>query len=386
MAEECGTILVVDDDERNIRLLRAFLEPEGYELSEATNGGDALRIYRESMPDLVLLDIMMPDMDGYEVCRKIRMEETDIHVPVIMVTALEEREERERAAEIGADDFITKPLDKTELLSRVKSLLRIASYQRRLHSKNRELLRINERLEKIQKAREELIHMIIHDLKNPLTGVYGNLELMMMSSDTLSEHQQSLLKKALIACDRIMNMIQNVLDVYKISEGRLTPRLCVLELERLMEDILGNFEMKAEVKGIDIQFDLRHDLTMLTTDPEIFTRIMGNLLSNAIRHSERGGQIRVDVRRMDDMITVSVSDSGPGVPDHLKERIFDRFEQARLEGYQKETGSAGLGLTFCRLAVESMNGRIWVEDNPDGKGSCFIFSLPVMSAEGNPPS
>ncbi|RMG02056.1 MAG: hybrid sensor histidine kinase/response regulator [Nitrospirae bacterium] len=378
MSEGCGTILIIDDDERNIRLLNAFLEGEGYELLEATSGEEALKVFFERAPDLLLLDIMMPDIDGYEVCKRIREWEGDgLRHPIIMVTALEAKEDRIRATEAGADDFITKPVDKTELLLRVKSLMRIMKYQKRLMDQNHELLRMNKKLEELQKAKEELIHMIIHDLKNPLTGVLGNLEMLQMNK-SLSEKDRDYIKKGRFACDRIMGMIQNILDVYKFSEGKITPRYMRLDIKAILGEIVDDFREKASLKSVDLNVEYNTDADTMDTDTDIFKRIMGNLISNAIRYSNSGESVTISVRDDGKFLRFSVTDTGPGIADGMKEIIFDRFEQLVIDGKNGETGSAGLGLTFCRMATESLGGKIWVEDNPEGRGSCFVFTLPRM--------
>ncbi len=371
-------VLIVDDDPLNLTLLDAILKPFGFKTITVNSGEKAIEFFKEIRPDIVLLDIMMPDMDGYEVCREIRRLQGDIHVPVIMVTALESIEDKERAAEVGADDFISKPINKTELLIRINSLLRISSYQRRLYHKNRELEKLNAQLKQTQKSKEELIHMIVHDLKNPLTGIYGNLELLRLRKDRLDNKQIVLIDKAMVASDRMMNMIQNILDVYKLSEGKLKPKFTKVSINELINDCVDLFRIAASLKGIkiDIKPDKFSDGTIIT-DPDLMKRIIGNLLSNAIRYSSENGQINIEIHIDSANILISVRDRGPGIPDEMKERIFVPFEQLQTISENRAVGSAGLGLTFSKMAIETLGGAIWVEDPPDNKGSVFKLKLPV---------
>ncbi len=371
-------ILLVDDDRKNLSLLEAILSPHGFKILKAASGKEALELFKEFRPDLILLDIMMPEMDGFEVCRRIRQMQGQLHVPIIMVTALEETSDKERAAEAGADDFISKPINKTELIIRIRSLLRISAFQRRLYRKNRELERMNEKLYRIQKAKEELIHMIIHDLKNPLTGIYGNLELLKLRQDCLDEKQSLLIAKTIVACDRMMNMIQNILDVYKLSEGKLKPKIMTVDIESLVAETIELFRISASIKGVEMKTKLSiKNRSYANTDPDLFKRILGNLLSNAIRYSPEREQVDIDVRVGGNQINIAVRDRGPGVPDQLKERIFIPFEQFHLSGQRGSVGSAGLGLTFSRMATETLGGKIWVEDPKDGPGSVFKINLPA---------
>jgi putative two-component system response regulator len=184
------TLLIVDDEERNIRLLKALLAPQNYNLREAVNGEEALRRIAEDPPDMVLLDVMMPKINGFEVCRRLKQDEKTKTIPVILVTALSEKQHRVQALEAGADDFISKPVDQTELTVRVKSLLRIKSYQDEISDKLREIAAKNARLLELEKVRDGLSHMIVHDLRNPLTVISTYLQLSALDAENLSEPQQ----------------------------------------------------------------------------------------------------------------------------------------------------------------------------------------------------
>ncbi|RMG70525.1 MAG: hybrid sensor histidine kinase/response regulator, partial [Nitrospirae bacterium] len=350
-------ILVVDDDQKNLSLLTAILQPYGFKVITADSGQKAIEVFKEFRPDLILLDIMMPGMNGYQVCTEIRKLQGELHIPIIMVTALETIDDKERAELAGADDFISKPINRAELYLRIKSLLRISSYQKRLYRKKKEMERLVWELQREQKAKEELIHMIVHDLKNPLTGIVGNLELLRMRRDCLDEKQSLQVDKAMVACDRMMNMIQNILDVYRLSEGKLKPRLFKVELAGLIDESIELFRIAAQLKNITIesQIEGKKDIAVIT-DPDLLKRILGNLLSNAIRHSPEGGRITLKTALKDKTFTISVRDRGPGIPDEMKSRVFVPFEQLQQSRERQPVGSAGLGLTFSRMATETLGG------------------------------
>ena len=190
-------ILIVDDEEKNIKLLKGILASEGYQLNGALNGEEALKKVAAIGPDLILLDIMMPGMDGFEVCKRLKQDESTQMIPIVMVTALDEKEYSTRAMKVGADDFLTKPVDHTELIVRVKSLLRIKTYHDSLLASYQEIAQKNEKLNALEKIKEELTHMIIHDLRTPLMVISANLELLQMNGNAFPNNNGISLKQAL---------------------------------------------------------------------------------------------------------------------------------------------------------------------------------------------
>ena len=179
-------ILIVDDEEKNIKLIKGILAAERYQVYEALNGEEALKQVADNHPDLILLDIMMPGMDGFEVCKRLKQDESTRMIPIVMVTALNEKEHSIRAMKVGADDFLTKPVDHTELQVRVKSLLRIKSYHDSLLASNQEISEKNEKLQALEKTKEELTHMIIHELRTTLIVISANLELLQLNREIFS--------------------------------------------------------------------------------------------------------------------------------------------------------------------------------------------------------
>jgi len=372
-------ILIVDDEERNIKLLNAYLMTNQYEIVEASNGEEALRVVNDFNPDLVLLDAMMPGIDGFEVCKRLKTDEKTKMIPVVMVTALREKEYRIKALEAGADDFLTKPVDRTELLVRVKSLLRIKSYHDQLLHSYQEIAQKNEKLKELEGVREGLTHMIIHDLNNPLTVILGNLELIKFDNDNLSETQLDMMERCLNYSVDIRQLIQSILDVYRMEEGKLQPVKELTNVTEMLTDLTEQFIARAKMDQISLIFSNSGEVPSVRIDPSLIKRVIANLLSNAIRHSPEGEEIKVTTGFLAEKnsIAFSVKDNGNGLAPEYHQRVFDKFEQVELKNSGVTVGTGGLGLAFCKMAVEAHGGKIWVESDGNAKGCTFKFMIPA---------
>jgi signal transduction histidine kinase len=373
------TLLIVDDEERNIRLLKAMLMAKNYNLLEASRGEEALRIVSETPPDMILLDVMMPRMDGFEVCRRLKQDEKNRKIPVIMITALSEKQHRVKAMEVGADDFLSKPVDLTELTVRVKSLLRIKSYHDELFNSYQEIAAKNEKLEELQKVKEGLTHMIIHDLRNPLTAISTYLQLAVMESSNPTQSQHPKISRCLHFCAELDRLIQNLLDINKMEEKRMQLQLEKTNLETLINDVSDHFRADAEERAISLGFFKEEQIPSIPIDPGLMKRVFANLLNNALRHTPKDGRIQITVDFTPDKkhLLVAVRDNGLGLIPEYHQKIFDKFEQVRLKSEKSAVGSGGLGLTFCKMAVEAHGGKIWIESEGEGKGCTFFVSIPI---------
>ncbi len=361
-----ATVLVVDDNKDNIELLEAYLKANDYRVVSASNGHEALERVKKAPPDLVLLDIMMPVMNGYEVCKRLKEDERTRFIPVVMITALKDLDDKIKGIEVGADDFLTKPFNKQELLPRVRSLLKI----KRLHD---ELAKSYLDLQELQRTKESLTQMIVHDLKNPLTGVMANLEIVAME-----EHVEAreCLEAAQRSCALLFNMIQDLLDVSRSEEGKLTLNPETLDVSEIILPNVQVAETLALMENKSIAVSIPEGTPAVVGDRGLLHRVVANLLNNAIKHTGRGGNIVVGVERGEEgALKVYVEDTGRGIPPEFREKIFEKFVQI-------ETGrriGVGLGLTFCKMVVEAHNSRIWVEDR-EGKGNRFVFTLPTAAS------
>ncbi len=375
-------ILVVDDESRNVRLLKALLVPMGYAVQTALSGAEAMEIVDKACPDLLLLDIMMPEIDGFEVCRRVKENESTRPTPVIMVTALQSKEDHLKAMEAGADDFLSKPVDATELSIRIKSLLRIKAYHEDLQASYSEIAEKNEKLASLHQMKEQLMHMIVHDLSNPLNNITWGLELLSAGRDELPGVFTGLIDGLVCSCRDVNDMVQNILDVYKMEDEKLKPVKKLGSLDGLIREVVSLFELKATERRISMTCEACMQLPTVSLDAVLIKRVLANLLNNAIRHTPTGGEVGVAVAHLPDerAVCVRVWDSGSGLAPEYHEKIFDKFEQVHLRVSAGRSGGHGLGLAFCRMAVEAHGGRIWLESHSDGGGCTFCFTLPLVES------
>lgn len=377
MDEKKHKILIVDDEELNVRFLSTFLQRKGYEIDVASTGVEALQQIAKIKPDVVLLDAMMPEMDGFEVCRHLRKNPETHLLPVIMVTALHSIEDEVRALEAGSDDFLPKPINNLELMARLRSLLRIKTLHDQLRESKKELEEKNLKLVELQGLRDSLTQMIVHDLKNPLTGIMGCSELLQMMPENLSERQLSIIKKMDESASVIQKMITDILDISRMEENKVKLRKEPFHITEILDANLNELAYMMQKSGISGQMEVGKDVPMISADKDMIHRVVANLLHNAVKHSVKGGKILLSANYEShhSRLNVTVKDDGEGIAPEYTEKIFEKFAQADLKKLGLKT-DRGLGLTFCKLAIEAHGGKIWVESRI-GTGSEFKFYLPA---------
>ncbi|MBI5514961.1 MAG: hybrid sensor histidine kinase/response regulator [Deltaproteobacteria bacterium] len=373
MAEPRERVLVVDDNAMNREVAAGHLEAAGYQTLVAEDGARALALLDEAPPDLVLLDVMMPGMDGFETCRRIRASAVGAELPVVFVTALTDLGSHERALASGADDFLTKPIQRTELLLRVRSLLRI----RRLHGELRrgyELLRTQrDALLAAQRQREALAAFLVHDLKNPLASILANGEYLSEDSALPPDLREAALDIRCAAAT-MHRMVLDLLDIDRSEEGLLTLAPTEFELRALLAEVQGAVARRAGDRRLRVEPYVHAGAERLLGDRELMRRVLENLVDNAIRYSPPGGTIRVTAAAPEGHLELRVEDQGPGVPEAWREKIFEKYTRIDQEADGAGRSSRGLGLTFCRLVAEAHGGRIFVDASP--AGSVFCVRVP----------
>jgi signal transduction histidine kinase len=369
-------VMVVDDDPRNRKLLEEYLVAAGYDVRVAADGRTALAMAALRPPDLVLLDVMMPDLSGLEVCRTLKGDPRTRLCQVVLVTALDGAPHRVEGLDTGADDYIAKPVRREEFMAKVRSMLRVRGLFAELEEAREALAARNAKLEELEGLKETLTQTLVHDLKNPLAAVLGNLELMERKADESVMH---LVRRSKAAAGRMHQMILNLLDIGQLEEGKLILHPATIDAGSLARKACQEMEASAAQRGVKLAIVADDRTAVLKGDAAILRRVLDNLLSNAIEHSPQGTVVNVSVAPCDEGIEISVEDQGPGVPPEFRERIFEKFQ--RLESRQSVPGSnRGLGLTFCRLAVEAHGGTIWVDTAPSG-GAVFRALLPATEIE-----
>lgn len=379
-------ILVVDDNPLNVEPLTELLRAMGYRTAAAMNGEAALLRTRELHPDLILLDIMMPGMNGMEVCRRLKADSRSLHIPVVFVTALSDTSDKVAAIEAGGDDFLTKPYNRPVLLARIRSLLRLKEARDNLETSYRQL-------QTLEKLKDDLMGMIVHDLRSPLTSVMGTLEIVLDGDvGELNDQQSSLLGDALKRGEDLLHLIDDLLELAQLEESKLVLQLQQLSVDELLEAARGDWVLEAERVGAALSIAEAEPIRM-RADPRLLRRVLGNLVSNALQHAGGPGG-RLDIRlaavpapvpeglgSTPSLVWFSVADNGVGIPEAYQELIFQKF--GSLGSRAGGAGPSGLGLTFCKLAVEAHGGRIWVQSRP-GEGSVFHFVIPRSPAVVTP--
>jgi two-component system sensor histidine kinase/response regulator len=361
-----ASVLVVDDNPVNLQVLTSMLKQSGWRPRPVTSGRLGLQASRNEAPDLVLLDVNMPDLGGYEVCARLKADPQLAHIPVIFVSALGETVDKVRGFQAGGVDYIIKPFQLDEVKARVAAHLELARQRRELEASYQKL-RESERL------RDSLVQMIVHDLRSPLGAISAHLDLLAAEAkQKLAPEFQDDLVSAMRATRNMVRMVNGILDVSKLEAQMMKLDLRVCDLVQVLQQSLDDLE--SLVGNRQLAFARPEAPARVLADREIVARIVQNFLANALRFTPGGGEIRVGVAVEADHARVFVADTGPGVPPDSRERIFDKFVEATGPAPDRRRGT-GLGLAFCRMAVEAHGGRIGV-DSEVGKGSTFWFTLP----------
>jgi signal transduction histidine kinase len=354
-------ILVVDDSPDNVFLIKTILEEEGYEVNTAENGSSALKRIEQSSFDLILLDLMMPGMDGYEVTKHIRGNAELSFIPILLITA-HDSPNVAHGLDLGADDFIRKPVTVDELLARVRSLLRLK------HS-------IDER-DEIARQREDFVSRLTHDLRTPLVAEERMMILFLEGAlGELSPSMQEALTIMARSNSNLLAMVNTLLEVYRFEAGRKTLAFLQVDIRQLIEEVASELTPLAEQKGVVIKVDVNETAIAIKVmgDRLELHRLLTNLVGNAIKFTDNGSVTMCLQADSSDCgaITIKIIDTGQGISPEQQATLFERFRP----GSHKRSGS-GLGLYLSRRIVEAHQGNIKVNSQL-GKGSVFTVTLPM---------
>jgi signal transduction histidine kinase len=361
---ESTSIMVVDDTSANLKLLQEMLQDKGYLVLTFLRGATALKAAAKNPPDLILLDINMPEMNGFEVCERLKADEVLKDIPVIFISALTENADKIKAFAVGGVDYITKPFQFEEVNARVETHLRLRRQQLELQALN--------------ELKNHFLGMAAHDLRTPLGGIMNISELLAAQLSPLLTEKQSKFFDMLLASSQFMiGMVNDLLDMSAIESGHLT-------IERLMIDITVPIERSVEINGmfaspqnISIAISCQEQLPQVFADANRIEQVINNLLSNAVKYSQPGTNITVRMRHENNEVIISVADQGPGIPEKEQHKLFQAFGKTSVRPTSDSECSTGLGLLIVKKIMEAHEGRIWFMSEP-GKGSEFFFALPVM--------
>lgn len=360
------TVMVVDDNPQNRALAIATLEDEGYDLVTANGGAEAVALATRARPDCIVMDVQMPGVDGIAACEQIRALPGGRDVAIVFVTAQRDVATFDRALAAGGDDFMTKPYRPDELVVRVQTALRL----RRIASERSELFeqlkQQRDALKRLELQKEQLVAFLVHDLKNPVSTVDLYAQSVLSATDIRRAHASA--ERIREETRSLIRMITNLLDISKADEGQLAPAVQTIDAASFVSGVVE--EMHARAEAMQVRVTTAVTASELRADPDLMTRVLANLVDNAIRHAPEGSEVHVSLAPTDTGIELRVADQGPGVPPGERDRVFERFRSG------KETATRtnrGLGLAFCKLAVEAHGGRIEIEDGSPGAVFCVIL-------------
>ncbi len=352
-------VVVVDDEPASREALCALLAAEDFDIYSVGSGKELLRRMPELAPDVILLDVMMPEMDGYTICKELKESAAYQHIPVILVTALDTVQDRMHGLEVGADEFLTKPVSRIDLQARVRTMLRIKSQY--------------DQLERMLEMRQALSYMIVHDLRNPLAAVMLYLQLLKRKGGVPPESMRYL-EMATAEAQKMSNFLDDMLMLAKMERGKLSLSRSPIYVDHLLEQVRQKIAPYAEAQGVTLVVKTPGQSYPVIADVALFQRVVENLVSNALKFAPPQSTVTIAVEypraglpeeeaQNVPSVVLSVLDQGRGIPPEDFVRMFDPYEAVHM----KEQGKAELGLelAFCRMVAEAHGGRIYAGNNPD---------------------
>jgi len=359
-------VLIVDDEPSACKTIKMLLYQQDYDLAFVTSGPEAIAYCQQTPPDIILLDVMMPEMDGFEIAQYLKADDRWRHIPIILITALDTKEELVRGLEAGADEFLSKPVNSAELQARVRSMLRIK--------------RQYDDLQAALQLREDLARMVVHDMRIPLTTILGYSELLLTRSNLTPNHLADI-ERIHTQANRLQAFTNDLLMMAKMENHQLVLNRTAVDITQLVQTVEQSHQVIANSRGIKLVIDIPEvENSQIWLDTNLFQRVLDNLLSNALKFSPAGTTVTLRVELPEPTapnvpaftMRVKVTDEGPGIAVEHHNHIFDKFGIVALK--QQNLSQVGLGLAFCKLVVEAHGGKISVTNNQP-KGTVFTVEI-----------
>lgn len=375
MEPEHSLILVVDDTPANLRLLSNVLSKAGYRHLEASDGEEALKLAKEHEPDLILLDIMMPGLSGFEVVEQLKKDVALMEVPIIFLSSLTDTDDKIQAFKAGGVDFITKPFQKEETLARINTHLKIRFLQKQLNERIKILRDREIELSRLNQKKDDLVRTVSHDIKNPLTGIIGLVKLMRDSDKITPEEQTQMLSVIEDSGSNLLNLVKEILD----RESRKTEpeelNYTQADITDLIQRVISMNKAKSVVKNIQLNYSVTPKDLQAEIDQNKIEIAVNNLVSNALKFTPSGGKVLTEILQEDNQLLIKVRDTGIGIPEKMQADLFKNTQKHSREGTSGEVGT-GLGLDIVQLYVELHGGKIWVESDLS-EGTTFYMTIPI---------
>ena len=366
-------ILIVDDTPANLQLLAEMLKSRGYRVRPVPSGKLALQAAQKAKPDLILLDINMPEMNGYEVCQHLKADESLREIPVLFISALDETLDKIKAFTAGGVDYITKPFQFAEVEARVQTHLKLRWLQTELEIRNRQVQENLDQLKKLEELRDNLTHMIVHDMRAPLTAMLIWLDIHQREvAAKLNAEELKPIVAVTSAANELVVMVNTVLDVSRMEQGQMPLNITAVDLGVLTVAVLDALASLA--RKVKLVYPARSAPVLVHCDAGLIARVITNLVGNAIKFTPEDGTVAVSIEPRGAGARIQIVDTGRGIPAQFHKLIFEKFGQVEIQE-QGAMYSTGLGLTFAKLAVEAHGGEMGLE-SAAGQGSTFWFTLP----------
>ncbi|MGE5656908.1 MAG: response regulator [Actinomycetota bacterium] len=368
-----GNILIVDDTPDNLRLLSEMLSKRGYSVRSAISGSAAFMAVNTKLPDLILLDINMPHMNGYEVCNQLKANELTRDIPVLFLSAFNQAIDKVKAFQVGGLDYITKPFQVEEVLARVDTHLTLNRTKKELQQARAEALRALEQEKELHRLKSEFMSLVTHDFHTPLVSIQGFTSLLRQGCKTLpfeTQHRYFNKIDALVA--HLMYLLEQVLLIGKSEFGKLQCYPTIFNLESFCRELIDSLQIADDIPAIEFFYTSENNTVEL--DPTLLRQILINLLSNAIKYSPENSSICLTVQCQNDEIALIVQDRGIGIPTEEQTHLFQPFY--RCSNVKSVRGS-GLGLAVVKTCIDAHNGSIQITSKV-GQGTIVKVTLPQV--------
>jgi len=391
MTTNQNSILIVDDNRTNLDILSEYLYSVGFKVFVAQNGESALKRAKYAQPDIILLDVMMPGIDGFETCRRLQSSPETKNIPIIFMTALASSKDKVKGFQVGAVDYVTKPLQYDEVLARINTHLRILNQAKQLHKQNIQLQQLTDELTSLNLSKDKFFSIVAHDLKGPFLPLLGNAELLSTSAETFDTQAVKSMSGAIHdSAKRVLALLENLLQWSLMQMGRIEYKPVTVQLSTIVTQNVNLLFENARAKQITLRNQVSPEI-YIHADKQMIDTVIRNLISNALKFTRESGQVTIncrphqiqttemnhpDAKLPTEFIEVSVADTGVGMNEASLDKLFQIDVHHTTAGTNAERGT-GLGLLICQEMVIINGGKIWAESVLE-EGTTFRFTVPII--------